>query len=112
MRYRLFIILFRSILLMPTTIAEFRHSIGPAILEIVNLLKDSEKFVRQASADALSQFLEQVVPIYLFFGTTLNQHAYKMSSLSSFSVLIQIFILSLSVLGFFPIHAFNEVCLQ
>jgi len=33
--------------------------IGPAIPEIVNLLKDSDSLVREASADALSQFLEQ-----------------------------------------------------
>ena len=47
-----------DVALLMTIIAEFRTLIGPAIPEMVNLLKDSYRFVRQAG-DALSQLSKQ-----------------------------------------------------
>jgi HEAT repeat protein len=47
--------------------AEFRWSIGTSIPQIADLLKDSERFVRSAGAEALSKLSEKG-PYYIWSG--------------------------------------------
>jgi hypothetical protein len=71
-----------NIALLMTIIAKFRPSIAPAIPEIANLLKHSDRFVRQAGVDAVSQLSKH--------GKTVNlsRLAFLMYTIAEFRPLI------------------------